>query len=161
MLARLIHARRSGDGAMMGEEVRPVVDELVDGDGRQFTFYRWSEVDDITLRIFAVLNATYYLREAGLAVPHQWRAIMQALHRAPAGARPPEERLPGGEYLDAEAAAALCLSPAGQSVVARWPELWDRQPEQERWALVARCAARYLLDNNLYGVPAALRHLTS
>ncbi len=135
-----------------------MVDEFVDGTGRQFSFYRWSENDDVGLRTFALLFAAHHLRDEGLAVPHQWRAIMQELHRMPWGVRPPAERLPGDEWLTPEEAAALRLSPAERALVARWSELWDRQPEPERWWLVARCAAAHLLDTD-HGVPRALLHL--
>lgn len=136
-----------------------MVDDFVDGDGRRFSFYRWSEMDDATLRTFALLNATQHLREHGSAVPHQWAAIMQELHRAPSGVRPPEERLPGAEWLASEEVAALPLTPAERSVLARWSDVWDGQPEAERWWLVARCAAAHLADDDGEGVPRALLHL--
>lgn len=136
-----------------------MVDEVVDNDGRQFSFYRWSENDDVVLRTFALLFAAYHLRDEGLAVPHQWAAIMEELHRAPSGVRPPEERLPGDEWLTPEEAAPLRLSPAEWVMVARWSEVWDGQPEAERWWLVARCAAAHLADEDGDGVPRALLHL--
>lgn len=79
----------------------------------------------------------------------------------PWGVRPPAERLPGAEWLTPEEAAALRLSPAERSVVARWSEVWDGLPEPERWWLVARCAAANLADDDGDGVPRALLHLMS